>query len=144
MSLGMRGRGGGGRHTCPSCRMTSIGRQGVSMLKKTLGSNPVEWSDRHCGTWASASLPTFTIECLPGKQHTPPRRPRERVLDPLSETGAGGKVGPSQWGRQTSGCSATILNPSRRGHGVAVILYEEGSDLGRVLTPCLLCPQPSL
>lgn len=112
------------------------------MLKKTLGSNPVEWSDRHCGTWASASLPWPFYHRMPPWKATPPP-PRERVLDPLSETGAGGKVGPSQWGRQTSGCSATILNPSHRGHGVAVILYE-GSDLGRVLSPCLLCPQPSL
>lgn len=133
----------------PSYRVTSIGLQGASMLRKTLGSNPGEWSDRHCGTQAwspllrtlrpqtSVSLPRPFPQRMPPWQATPPR---ERVLGPLSETGAGGKVGPSKRGSADSNLS----NPSPRGNGEAVILCEEGSDLGRVLSPRSLCPQPSL
>lgn len=69
------------------------------MLKKTLGSNPVEWSDRHCGTWASASLPwPFYHRMPPWKAtHPPPqgkgswilflRQEQEERLAPVNGVG---------------------------------------------------------
>lgn len=107
----------------PSYRVTSIGLQGASMLRKTLGSNPGEWSDRHCGTQAwspllrtlrpqtSVSLPRPFPQRMPPWQATPPR---ERVLGPLSETGQEERLAPVSGGQQIATLATQVPEAMER------------------------------
>lgn len=112
----------------PELQDDHTGLQGVSVLRKTLGSNPEEWNDRQCGaqplsgllralrSQASVSLPqTFCHRKPPLATSTPKRK----------------GLGHSFWerGRMKGGlrrwCLATILSHERaRGNREAVTLRE--------------------